>query len=104
MAEARGQPFRMAVEDVFDIRTRKGPVVTGRIETGSVRVGDWLFLRDSMGTRDLQVASIEKFRQARLKSANAGSDEVGIEIIGVQAKDVKRGTAILETGVALRKS
>jgi translation elongation factor EF-Tu-like GTPase len=94
----------MAVEDVFDIRGRKGPVITGRIETGSVRVGDWLVLRDSMGARDVQVASIETFREGRLKRADAGSDEVGIEIVGIQAKDVKRGIAILETGTALRKS
>ena len=33
------KPFLMAIEDVFSIKGR-GTVVTGRIETGAVHVGD----------------------------------------------------------------
>src|SRR5690606_31621867 len=48
------KPFLMAVEDVFSISGR-GTVVTGRIERGSVRVGEDI---EIVGIRDTQKAAV----------------------------------------------
>jgi len=67
--------FRMTVEDVFAVRGR-GTVVTGRIESGTLKVGDQVRLRGQTTVRKLVVAGIEQFH-TRLTQAQAG-DNVGI--------------------------
>ena len=65
----------MTIEDVFAIRGR-GTVVTGRIESGILKVGDQVRLRGQTTVRKLVVAGIEQFHM-RLTEAQAG-DNVGI--------------------------
>lgn len=59
--------FRMTVEDVFAIRNR-GVVATGRIEAGTLRVGDTVHVNGGPG---LTVDAIEQFRKTR-DEATAG--------------------------------
>lgn len=81
-------PFRMVVEDVFSIKGR-GTVATGRIETGSVRVGQAVrILRAGTVLSTTTVTGVEQFRKV-LDSATAG-DNVGLLLGGVTQENVMR--------------
>jgi elongation factor Tu len=77
--------FRMTVEDVFAIRNR-GVVATGRVESGTLHVGDTVHINDGPGVR---VDAIEKFRK-QLDEATAG-ENVGVLIKGIERADLNRG-------------
>jgi elongation factor Tu len=81
--------FRLTVQDVFSIRGR-GTVVTGRIETGSVRVGDPV--RVNSGARAVTVGAIEMFRKT-LDVANAG-DNVGLLLRDLRREDIGPGDVL----------
>jgi elongation factor Tu len=76
--------FQMTIEDVFSIRGR-GTVVTGHIESGTLKVGDEV----NLAGRTVKVDGIEAFRKA-LKEANAG-EHVGILLRDVARDDVHPG-------------
>src|SRR3954469_17498903 len=82
-------PFSMQVEDVFSIRGR-GTVVTGRVDTGVVRVGDPLSIEGNdhppVATK---CAGVEMFRKT-LDHASKG-DNVGLLLDGVDKQHVRRG-------------
>ena len=81
-------PFRMVVEDVFNIQGR-GTVVTGRIGAGSVRVGQPVrILRAGTELTTTTVTGVEQFRKV-LESASAG-DNVGLLLHGVSGDNVMR--------------
>ncbi len=89
--------FLMPVEDVFSIKGR-GTVVTGRIDTGTVKVGEEI---EIVGMRDAQkstVTGVEMFRKM-LDQGQAG-DNVGILLRGVGKDDVERGQVLAKTGSA----
>ena len=88
---ATGGPFRMVVEDVFTI-TGRGTVATGRVEAGSVNVGDVVSV--TTGTRVLRskVGGLEAFRK-RLTTAGPG-DNIGLILDGVGRDDVERGSVL----------
>ena len=91
------KPFLMPVEDVFSIKGR-GTVVTGRIESGVVKVGDEI---EIVGLRDPKksvVTGVEMFRKM-LDRGEAG-DNVGILLRGVEKDDVERGQVLAKTGTA----
>lgn len=80
--------FHMTIEDVFTI-TGRGTVVTGKITSGNVSVGDTVLLD---GFRRIKVAGIEMFRKTT-KSATAG-ENVGILLEGVSRGDVSKGQTL----------
>lgn len=87
--------FRITVEDVFTI-TGRGTVITGKVESGTVTVGDQVTLRRVDGsTREVTVAGLEMFRKM-LNTAEQG-DNVGLLLRGVTKSDVGRGD-VLEKG------
>ncbi len=89
------KPFLMPVEDVFSISGR-GTVVTGRIETGIVKVGDEV---EVIGIRDTQkttVTGVEMFRKL-LDQGEAG-DNVGALVRGLKREDVERGQVLAKPG------
>src|SRR6195952_2915399 len=89
------KPFLMPVEDVFSISGR-GTVVTGRIETGIVKVGDEV---EVIGLRDTQktvVTGVEMFRKL-LDQGEAG-DNVGALVRGLKREDVERGQVLCKPG------
>jgi len=89
------KPFMMAIEDVFSI-TGRGTVVTGRIETGVVHVGDAV---EIVGLRDLQnttVTGVEMFRKL-LDEGQAG-DNVGLLLRGIGKDEVERGQVVAVPG------
>jgi elongation factor Tu len=89
------KPFMMAIEDVFSI-TGRGTVVTGRIETGIITVGESV---EIVGIRDLQtttVTGVEMFRKL-LDEGQAG-DNVGLLLRGTGKDDVERGQVVAKPG------
>jgi elongation factor Tu len=89
------KPFLMPIEDVFSI-TGRGTVVTGRVEQGTLHVGDEV---EIVGLRDVQkttVTGVEMFRKL-LDEAQAG-DNVGLLLRGIGKDDVERGQVIADPG------
>ena len=90
------KPFLMPIEDIFSI-TGRGTVVTGRIETGTIHVGDAVELVGfGDAPRTSTVTGVEMFRKL-LDQGEAG-DNVGLLLRGVDKKDVKRGEVIAKPG------
>ena len=90
------KPFLMPVEDVFSI-TGRGTVATGRVERGTVKVGDTVSivgLKDE--TRNVVVTGVEMFRKL-LDSAETG-DNIGALLRGVQRTDIERGQVLAKPG------
>ncbi|MFK4870798.1 elongation factor Tu [Novosphingobium sp. ZW T3_23] len=87
--------FLMPVEDVFSISGR-GTVVTGRVETGIVKVGEEV---EVVGIRDTQkttVTGVEMFRKL-LDQGEAG-DNIGALVRGLKREDVERGQVLAKPG------
>jgi len=89
------KPFLMAVEDVFSI-TGRGTVATGRVERGTVRIGDTVELVGLKNTTSTTVIGLEMF-QKTLEESVAG-DNVGILLRGVQKNDIQRGMVLSKPG------
>ena len=85
----------MPIEDVFSIKGR-GTVVTGKIETGIIKVGEEV---EVVGIRDTQkstVTGVEMFHKL-LDEGQAG-DNVGLLLRGIKKEDVQRGQVIAKPG------
>ncbi|MEL7729355.1 elongation factor Tu [Citromicrobium bathyomarinum] len=89
------QAFLMPIEDVFSISGR-GTVVTGRVETGIVNVGDEVEIVGIKDTTKTTVTGVEMFRKL-LDSGQAG-DNIGALIRGVAREDVERGQVLAKPG------
>ncbi len=90
------RPFIMPVEDVFTI-TGRGTVVTGRVERGTVKIGDDVEIVGLMDApRKTVVTGVEMFRKI-LDKAEAG-DNVGVLLRGIQRTDVERGQVVAKPG------
>jgi len=89
------KPFLIAVEDVFSI-TGRGTVATGRVERGTIKVGDNIELIGLTDTKATTVTGLEIF-QKTLEESYAG-DNVGILLRGVQKDDVQRGIVLAKPG------
>jgi elongation factor Tu len=89
------KPFLMPVEDVFSISGR-GTVVTGRVETGIVKVGEEVEIVGLKDTRKTVVTGVEMFRKL-LDQGEAG-DNVGALIRGIKREDVERGQVLCKPG------
>ena len=90
------KPFLMPVEDVFTI-TGRGTVATGRVERGTVKVGDTV---EIVGLADepkqTVVTGVEMFRKL-LDLAEAG-DNIGALLRGVDRKEIERGQVLAKPG------
>ena len=90
------KPFMMPIEDVFSISGR-GTVVTGRVETGIVKVGEEVEIVGIQPTvRKTTVTGVEMFRKL-LDQGQAG-DNVGALIRGVARDEVERGQVLCKPG------
>jgi elongation factor Tu len=80
--------FRMIVQDVFTIKGR-GTVVTGKIESGTLTVGDEVRIQHQGAGRVTVATGVEMLRKV-VTRAQAG-DEVGVLFKDVTKQDVQRG-------------
>ena len=87
--------FRMTIEDVFSIKGR-GTVVTGKIETGTLKVGDEIAIQGRNGEKRIIVSGIEMFRKT---SNQAGTgDNVGLLLKDLDRSDVQQGDVLFPPG------
>lgn len=89
------KPFLLAVEDVLSI-TGRGTVATGRVERGTLKVGDNVELVGLKDTKSSVVTGLEMFKKT-LDETMAG-DNVGVLLRGVQKKDIQRGMVLAKPG------
>lgn len=89
------KPFLLAIEDVFSI-TGRGTVATGRIERGTILVGDNVELIGINETKTTTITGLEMF-QKTLDKGLAG-DNIGILLRGVQKTEVLRGMVLAKPG------
>jgi len=87
--------FLMPIEDVFSISGR-GTVVTGRVESGVLNVGDDI---EIVGIRDTQTTTctgVEMFR--KLLDRGEAGDNIGALVRGLKREDVERGQVLAKPG------
>ena len=89
------RPFLMPIEDVFSISGR-GTVVTGRIESGIVKVNEEIEIIGIRNTQKTICTGVEMFRKL-LDEGRAG-DNVGILLRGTKREDVERGQVLAKPG------
>ena len=85
------KPFLLPVEDVFSI-TSRGTVATGRVERGTVKVGDTVEIVGIKDTRSAVITGVEMFRKL-LDQAEAG-DNIGVLLRGIAREDIVRGQVL----------
>jgi elongation factor Tu len=91
----KDKPFLMPVEDVFSI-TGRGTVGTGRVERGTIHMGDEVEIVGIRETRKTVCTGVEMFRKI-LDEAEAG-DNVGILLRGIDKTDIERGMVLAKPG------
>jgi len=91
----KDQPFLMPIEDVFSISGR-GTVVTGRVETGVIKVNDNVEILGIRETSKSVCTGVEMFRKL-LDQGEAG-DNVGLLLRGIGREDVERGQVVAAPG------
>lgn len=89
------QPFLLPIEDVFSISGR-GTVVTGRVERGTVKVGDEVEIIGMKNTTKTTCTGVEMFRKL-LDEGRAG-ENVGVLLRGTKRDDVERGQVLAKPG------
>ena len=92
------KPFLMSVEDVFTI-TGRGTVATGRVERGSLKVGETVEIVGLRPTRSTVCTSAEQFRKT-CDFIHAG-DNAGLLLRGLNRTDIERGQVICKPGTIL---
>jgi elongation factor Tu len=85
------KPFLMPIEDVFSISGR-GTVVTGRVSTGTIHVGDEVEIVGIKDTKKTTVTGVEMFNKL-LDEGQAG-DNIGTLLRGTEKDDVERGQVL----------
>jgi translation elongation factor EF-Tu-like GTPase len=81
----------MIIDDVFSIKGR-GTVVTGRVESGSIAIGNKVTIQTAAGPISSTVTGIEAFHK-KLDFATAGTN-AGIVLSDVSRESVNRGDVI----------
>jgi len=89
------KPFLMPVEDVFTISGR-GTVATGRVERGTIKVGEEVEIVGIRETQKTVVTGVEMFRKI-LDEGQAG-DNVGCLLRGIKRDEVERGQVLAKPG------
>ncbi|NTW27587.1 MAG: elongation factor Tu [Candidatus Moranbacteria bacterium] len=89
------KPFLMPIEDIFSIEGR-GTVVTGRIESGTIKINEEVEIVGLRPTAKTTVTGIEMFNKS-LDSGQAG-DNAGLLIRGIKKEDVERGQVLAKIG------
>ena len=85
----------MPVEDVFSIKGR-GTVVTGRVERGTLKVGDTVAMVGYKGQRETVATGLEMFHK-NLDHLEPG-DAAGILVRGTERGEVERGEVLAAPG------
>ena len=87
--------FLLPIEDVFSISGR-GTVVTGRVESGIIKVGEEVEIIGIVDTIKTTCTGVEMFRKL-LDEGRAG-DNVGVLLRGTKREEVQRGQVLAKPG------
>ena len=87
--------FLLPIEDVFSISGR-GTVVTGRVESGIIKVGEEVEIVGIRDTVKTTCTGVEMFRKL-LDEGRAG-DNLGVLLRGTKRDDVERGQVLAKPG------
>jgi elongation factor Tu len=85
------KPFLMPIEDVFSIKGR-GTVVTGRVDRGTIKVGEEVEIVGLKETRKTVCTGVEMFHKM-LDQGQAG-DNIGVLLRGLGRDEVERGQVL----------
>ena len=91
----KDKPFLMPIEDIFSISGR-GTVVTGRVERGTVKVGEEMEIVGFRETQKRVITGVEMFKKL-LDQGEAG-DNVGLLVRGLEKDEVERGQVVAKPG------
>jgi elongation factor Tu len=91
----KDKPFLMPIEDVFSISGR-GTVVTGRVESGIVKVGDEVEIVGIRATQKTTCTGVEMFR--KLLDRGEAGDNIGALLRGIDREGVERGQVLCKPG------
>lgn len=80
--------FRMTVQDVFSIKGR-GTVITGRIESGTITVGNEIRIQGKSSSKITVVTGVEVRRKVTAHAQTG--DDVGILLKDIGKEDVQQG-------------
>ena len=89
------KPFQMPIEDVFTIQGR-GTVVTGKVEQGTVKVGEEVEIVGLRPTQKTVCTGVEMFKKL-LDQGQAG-DNIGALLRGTKKEEVERGQVLCKPG------
>jgi len=90
------KPFLMPIEDVFGIKGR-GTVVTGRIDRGTVKVGEEIEIVGLQeDVRKTVCTGVEMFH--KLLDQGMAGDNIGCLLRGIEREDVDRGMVLSKPG------
>jgi len=92
----KDKPFVMPIEDVFSIKGR-GTVATGRVERGTIKIGDEAEIVGIKDTQKTVVTGVEMFHKS-VGLAEAG-DAIGCLLRGIERDEVTRGQVLAKPGV-----
>ena len=85
--------FFMSIEDKFEIAGR-GVIVTGRIETGEINVGDTVIIQNPDNNLFSVVLGVEMFR--KLLDRGEAGDNVGILLRGVRKDQIASDACLVK--------
>jgi elongation factor Tu len=91
----RDKPFLLPVEDVFGIKGR-GTVGTGRVERGTIKVGQEIEIVGLGETRRTVVTGVEMFHKS-LEEGQPG-DAIGCLLRGIAREELRRGMVLAAPG------
>ena len=91
----KDKPFLMPIEDIFSISGR-GTVVTGRVERGTVKVGEEMEIVGFGETQKRVITGVEMFKKL-LDQGEAG-DNLGLLVRGLEKDEVERGQVVAKPG------
>jgi len=89
------KPFLMPIEDIFSIEGR-GTVITGRVESGKVKVGEEMEIVGFRDTQKTVVTGVEMFN--KLLDEGMAGDNIGALLRGTRKEDVERGQVLAKPG------
>jgi elongation factor Tu len=92
----KDKPFVRSIEDVFSIKGR-GTVATGRVERGTIKVGDEAEIVGIKETQKTVVTGVEMFHKS-VELAEPG-DAIGCLLRGIEREEVMRGQVLAKPGV-----
>lgn len=87
-------PFKLQIQNVFYIKTLDRVIVTGVVDTGSVRPGDKVVVKTATAMIPVVVEKLEHPKKENVSEARAGED-IGLMLQGITKEQVASGDVVV---------